>query len=83
MQDYVSTRIKLRWNLRLTPDYFNYVTLLLSFTFSNNFHNMCSKVLNFLTTTNFTANHGVIPLNDSNGIANSEDLDQMAPLGAV
>ena len=27
--------------------------------------------------------HGVIPLNDANGIANSEDPDQTAPLGAV
>ena len=27
--------------------------------------------------------HGVIPVNDANGIANSEDPDQTAPLGAV
>ena len=27
--------------------------------------------------------HGVIPLNDANGIANSADPDQTAPLGAV
>ena len=27
--------------------------------------------------------HGVIPLNDAKGIANSEDPDQTAPLGAV
>ena len=26
---------------------------------------------------------GVLPLNDANGIANSEDPDQTAPLGAV
>ena len=28
-------------------------------------------------------NHGLIPLDDKNGIANSEDPDQTAPLGAV
>ena len=27
--------------------------------------------------------HGLIPLDDANGIANSEDSDQTAPLGAV
>ena len=27
--------------------------------------------------------HGLIPLDDANGIANSEDPDQTAPLGAV
>ena len=27
--------------------------------------------------------HGVIPSNDANGIANGEDTDQTAPLGAV
>ena len=51
------------------------------------------KFLNFRTRTKFTVNtlkfnlkrfyHCVIPLNDANGIANSLDPDQTAPLGAV
>ena len=45
--------------------------------------------LNFQTPTNFTVNtlnsksefyHGVMPPNDANGIANSEDPDQTASL---
>ena len=49
-------------------------------------------ILNFWTQTNFTDNsktqtkrfyHGTIPPNDANGIANGEDTDQAAPLGAV
>ena len=51
------------------------------------------KFLNFQTSTNFTVSTlkiqtkqfylGILPINDANGIANSEDLDQTAPLGAV
>ena len=42
------------------------------------------KFLNFQTPTNFTVNilriyDGVIPLNDANGIAKSEDPYQTAP----
>ena len=51
------------------------------------------KFLYFRTTVNYCNlntvirakrfYHGVIPPNDENGIANSEDPDQTAPLGAV
>ena len=27
--------------------------------------------------------HGAIPLNDANGVENSEDPDQTAPVGAI
>ena len=41
---------------------------------------LCCKQSKIQTKSFF---HGVIPLNDANGIANSEDPDQTAPLGAV
>ena len=45
----------------------------------------CHKVLKFWDAKNQTKRfyHGLICLDDANGIANSEDPDQTAPLGAV
>ena len=53
-----------------------------------NFGSVTIKFLNFRTPENLNTNtlkfyHNVIPLNDANGNANNEDLDQTAPLGAV
>ena len=52
----------------------------------------CVKFLTFPTSNNFTVNskiqtkrfyHGVILLKDVNGIANSKDPDQTAPLACL
>ena len=63
----------------------NYPLIIIKYTYC--------KVLKFSDTYKLYCKHsksqtkrfyfGVLPLNDANGIANSEDPDQTAPLGAV